>query len=157
MTSGYLSAVNPGIKKVALIWCLSSIVAVIFCGFISTFSCLLGTGALTWFVNASSFSVVIMYLLVVLSFILLRKRQPLLPRPYKVKRFVPVSIIAMLVVLFFTYLYLPMGPSSLNTIEWSMLIGWFAIGGTIAALCLSGSKRMPVQEREKTLTISKEG
>ena len=59
--------------------------AVLFCGALSTFSCLLGAGALTWFVNASSFGVVIVYLMVTLSFIFLRVRQPELERPYKIK------------------------------------------------------------------------
>ena len=50
--------------------------AILFCGAISTFSCLLGEGALSWFVNASSFSVVLMYGMDVLAFITLRRKQP---------------------------------------------------------------------------------
>lgn len=102
--------------------------AILLCGGISMVSCFLGKGALEWFVNASSFGVVIMYLMVVLSFVLLRKRHPEIKRPYQVKNFKLVSLMAMFTVAFSCYLYLPMGPSSLKAVEWAFVLGWFAGG-----------------------------
>lgn len=102
--------------------------AVLFCGIISTFSCLLGTGALTWFVNASSFGVVIVYLMASLSFIKLRKNNPELKRPYKVKNGNFVGVMAVVISIFFMTLYFPIGPSPLTTVEWALVAGWFLIG-----------------------------
>lgn len=114
-------------------------------------SCFLGKGALEWFVNASSFGVVIMYLMVVLSFVLLRKRHPEIKRPYQVKNFKLVSLMAMFTVAFSCYLYLPMGPSSLKAVEWAFVLGWFAAGGILAAYCLVRYKNFTMKEREEKL------
>lgn len=106
--------------------------AILLCGLISTFSCLLGTGALTWFVNASSFAVILMYSMAVLSFIFLRKRFADLPRPYRIKRGKLLSLASILVIMLFAYLYLPVGPSSLSKIEWLMVLVWYFLGFAMA-------------------------
>ena len=125
--------------------------AVLFCGALSTFSCLLGSGALTWFVNASSFGVVIVYLMVTLSFIFLRVRQPELERPYKVKNAKLVGAISIGVVCFFAYLYLPFGPSPLQPIEWILVCGWFALGLILAIYARAKNRAVTPLERESLL------
>ena len=125
--------------------------AVLFCGALSTFSCLLGSGALTWFVNASSFGVVIVYLMVTLSFIFLRVRQPELERPYKVKNAKLVGAVSIGVVCFFTYLYLPFGPSPLQPIEWILVCGWFALGLILAIYARAKNRAVTPLERESLL------
>ncbi len=125
--------------------------AVLFCGALSTFSCLLGAGALTWFVNASSFGVVIIYLMVSLSFIVLRVKQPELHRPYKVKYAKFVGTMSVGVALFFAYLYLPMGPSPLQPIEWALVCGWFALGLVLALYARGKNSAVTPLEREKLL------
>ena len=102
--------------------------AILFCGIVCAITAFLGQGALTWFVDASSFGTVIMYGMVVLSFILLRKNQSELERPYKIGNAKFVGIMSVLVVAFFVYLYLPFGPSSLSKVEWEMVLGWFIFG-----------------------------
>ncbi len=125
--------------------------AVIVCGILSTFSCLLGKGALTWFVNASSFGVVIMYMMVALSFIFLRKRYPHLKRPYKIKRAGFVGAMAVGVAIFFAYLYLPMGPSPLVPIEWCFVLGWFLLGLLLAVYAKKRYCSTTDIEREQSL------
>jgi len=125
--------------------------AVLFCGAISTFSCLLGAGALTWFVNASSFGVVIVYLMVSLSFIVLRVKQPELQRPYKVKYAKLVGAMSVGVSLFFAYLYLPMGPSPLVGTEWALVCGWFALGLILALYARWRNNHVSSMERESLL------
>lgn len=125
--------------------------AVLFCGALSTFSCLLGSGALTWFVNASSFGVVIVYLMVTLSFIFLRARQPELERPYKVKNAKLVGAVSIGVVCFFAYLYLPFGPSPLQPIEWILVCGWFALGLILAIYARAKNRAVTPLERESLL------
>ena len=122
--------------------------AVIVCGALSTFSCLLGKGALSWFVNASSFGVVIMYSMVALSFIFLRIRQPELPRPYRVKYPKFIGTMAVLVAIFFAYLYLPWGPSPLIAIEWIFVGGWFVVGIALAVWAKIRYSDVTPQERE---------
>lgn len=125
--------------------------AVIFCSILCTFSCLLGKGALSWLVNASSFGVVIMYLMVALSFIFLRKRFPDLERPYKIKRVKLVGIGAILVSAFFAYLYLPGGPSALVGVEWLFVLGYFAFCMAFAVYARIKYKNTTPEEREKIL------
>lgn len=115
-------------------------IAILFCGLVCILTAFLGTGALTWFVNASSFGVTIMYLMVVLSFIMLRVRQPDLPRPYAVRHPRVIGFFACLVVGFFVYLYLPIGPSSLSGIEWGMVLAWFFTGICLYFFCKRGKK-----------------
>lgn len=126
--------------------------AVILCGAVSTLSCLLGKSALSWFVNASSLGVVIMYFMVVLSFVFLRKRFPDMNRPYVIKHFYGVSIISVLVSIFFLYLYLPMGPSPLIGIEWTLVLAWFAVFGILALICKRRTADFSDEERWKLLT-----
>lgn len=130
--------------------------AVLFCGALSTFSCLLGTGALTWFVNASSFGVVLIYLMVSLSFIVLRVKQPELERPYKVKYAKFVGTMSVGVALFFAYLYLPMGPSPLQGIEWAFVCGWFALGLGLAIYAKGKNSSVTALERERLLFKTEE-
>lgn len=125
--------------------------AVVLCGILSTFSCLLGEGALVWFVNASSFGVVIMYGLVALSFIFLRKRSPNLVRPYKVKHAAFVGTGAICVAAFFACLYLPFGPSPLKPIEWTFVLAWFIIGMILAVWARNKYRNVTDEERETLL------
>lgn len=106
-------------------------VAVCFCGIVCILTAFLGKGALVWFVDASSFGTVIMYAMVVLSFIVLRVKEPNMKRPYRIKNGKLIGILAASVVVFFVYLYLPMGPSSLNGVEWFMVLLWFVLGFAI--------------------------
>ena len=128
--------------------------AIIFCGIICTFSCLLGKGALTWFVNASSFGVVIMYFMVALSFVFLRYRFPDMYRPYKLKHAGLVGSMAILVSAFFAYLYLPGGPSALAGVEWLFVLGYFVLFGVIAVYAKLRYKNVSMKIREKALLES---
>ncbi len=125
--------------------------AVLLCGFLSTLSCFLGKGALVWFVDASSFGVVVMYSMVVLSFIFLRKNAPDMPRPYKVPAGGFVGFMAVLVSLFFLYLYLPFGPAPLLPIEWVFVAVWFVFGFGLAIY--AKMKYSDVTEQERRLLL----
>ncbi len=125
--------------------------AVILCGTISVLACFLGKGGLTWLVNSSSFGVVIMYTMVALSFIFLRKREPDLERPYVVKHFKLIAVGSMLVSLFFCWLYTPLGPSPLTGIEWGFVLGWFAVGTGFALYAKTKYSSVTEEERQRKL------
>ena len=121
--------------------------AVLFVGFISTFACLLGSGALTWLVNAAAFGTVLTYFMVVLSFVFLRKNMPNLERPYRVPAAKFIGTLAVLISIFFICLYLPFGPSPLIGIEWAMVLGWIVLGFILAFYAYFKYKDVTPEER----------
>ncbi len=124
--------------------------ATVFVGAITIFTPLLGKNSLGWFVDASSFGTVVAYFMVSLSFIVLRKREPETPRPFKVKYGLQVGLLAVLVAVFFITLYLPVGSSSLNVQEWIIVLVWALLGLALYLASLRGIHTQKV-ERERAM------
>ena len=123
--------------------------AIILVGAITCVSPLLGKSALVWFVDASAFGTVIAYFMVAASFVALRRKEPELARPYKVKGGIAVGIGAVLVALFFLCLYLPFGPGSLVwPYEWLMVLGWVVLGIILYVMNKKEFPNVPLPERE---------
>jgi amino acid transporter len=72
-----------------------------------------GRRMLVWLVDAGSAATVIAYLLVAVSFLVLRKNEPGMERPYKVRFGVLVGILAVAMSVFMVVLYIPGMPSGL--------------------------------------------
>lgn len=90
---------------------------------------LLGRPVLVWLVNAGSFAVVVAFVLVALSFLVLRYKEPNMPRPYKVAHGKIVGIMAIALSIFFVLLYLPgISPAPLSLYEWGFILGWMVLG-----------------------------
>lgn len=107
----------------------SPVAAILLVGIITVLSPLLGKSALGWFVNAAAFGTVVAYFMVSLSFIILKKKEPDLDRPFKVKGGMAIGILAVVVALFFCSLYLPIySPTPLQPIEWCLVGGWIVLG-----------------------------
>lgn len=106
----------------------SPLTAIVFVTFTSILATLFGKEAMGWLVNAGGLGIVISWTLVALSFYQLRKKEPLLPRPFKVIYGKWVGILAFVCSLGLFYLYLPGNPSALNTIEWIIVACWLVIG-----------------------------
>ncbi len=103
--------------------------AILLVGIVTVLSPLLGKSALSWFVNAAAFGTVVAYFMVSLSFLILRKKEPDLERPFKIKAGPLVGVLAVVVALFFISLYLPLySPTPLQPIEWSLAGGWIVLG-----------------------------
>jgi amino acid transporter len=103
--------------------------AIILIGAISSLAPLFGRNMLVWLCNSGSFTIIISYLTVAISFLVLRKKEPDMPRPYKVKAGIAVGVIAVLLSAGMLMLYLPGFPAQLSTgYEWGFIIGWFALG-----------------------------
>lgn len=103
--------------------------AIIFVGAICTLAPLLGKNALIWFVNASAFGSVLSYLMVAVAFLVLRKKEPDLNRPFKVKYGRTVGIFVVVVSLVFLSLYIPRGLMDyVWTSEWIMIVVWILLG-----------------------------
>jgi amino acid transporter len=102
--------------------------SIIFIGVIVCLAVFLGRSALVWLIDASAFGTVVAYFMVAASFISLRRKEPNLARPYKVKSGMLVGVLAVCVALFFLWLYTPLGPASLILVEWELVLGWVVLG-----------------------------
>jgi amino acid transporter len=106
----------------------SPVTAIVFVSLTSIIATLFGKEAMSWLVNAGGLGIVISWTLVALSFYQLRRKEPLMPRPFKVIFGKWVGILAFLSSLGLFYLYLPGNPSALNGIEWTIVTAWLLIG-----------------------------
>ena len=94
-----------------------------------------GRVLLVWFVDAGSFAVVIAYLLVVISFLRLRRDQPAMPRPFRLRHGVVIGWLALIGTLGLLLLYLPGSPAALLwPTEWGLVGLWFVLGALLYRL-----------------------
>ncbi|ERS91190.1 APC family permease [Halomonas sp. PBN3] len=102
--------------------------AILVMGILSAIAPFFGRPALVWLVVAGGLGIVIAYLFVSLSFVVLRRREPEMERPFKVRQGKLVGALAVLLSLGLTAMYLPGSPSALSAIEWVIFAGWMGIG-----------------------------
>lgn len=103
--------------------------AILFLGLVSVFAPFMGRTVLVWIVDATSFTIVVAFLFVAISYVVLRKREPDMPRPFKVKHPKLVGYGAVVLSFALLSIYLPWSPSALIwPYEWLMIVIWGAIG-----------------------------
>ncbi len=122
--------------------------AILLIGILTSIAPIFGKKMLTWIVNAGSLAVVVAYFMVSLSFILLRRNEPALPRPYSVSRWQLVGAGALLMTGFMIVMRLPGMPAAMAwPHEWGIILGWSALG-TLFYLMAPGrnKKSLPVSE-----------
>lgn len=123
--------------------------AILIIGVICFFSPLLGKKALVWFVDASGLGVMITYLMVCASFLILRKREPNLHRPYKVPYGTLVGWLAVLSSIGFIMLFLPGSPAGLVwPYEWALVLVWAVFGVILAVANTKSYSNVTAAERE---------
>jgi basic amino acid/polyamine antiporter, APA family len=96
---------------------------------------LFGREILVWMVNAGSFAVMVAYLFVPIAFLVLRRREPDLPRPFRIRhpRLVGTSAVVLAAALLLAFL--PGSPSALLwPYEWGMILAWAALGAVLFAI-----------------------
>lgn len=103
--------------------------AIIVIGVLSALAPLFGRQILGWLANSAGFAAVVAYFLVAVSFIVLRKREPDMPRPFKLPAGLVLGALGVVVTLLLGYAYLPGSPGALAwPQEWLMLLLWFGVG-----------------------------
>jgi len=103
--------------------------AIVLVGVLTVFAPLFGRQTLIWLVDAGGLGIVVAYAMVALSFIVLRKREPEMPRPYRVRYGSLVGYAAFSLALGMMILYLPGSPSALVwPHEWMILLSGAAVG-----------------------------
>ena len=98
--------------------------AILLIGGLSVIAPLFGKSMMGWLVNAGSFGIVIAYAMVSISFIVLRKKEPNLERPYEIKNYKFVGYMAILLSILMLMLYIP----GMIFAEWIIVGGWVLIG-----------------------------
>lgn len=121
--------------------------SIIFLGMISMLSPFLGKEFLTKFVNAGSYAMILVYGIVVASFIVLRKNQPDMPRPYKVKHPRLATTITIMMILGTMIACMPGFSTSLKASEWAILFIWGAIAYTLTLFSKHQSKTTATRSR----------
>ncbi|MEF9998134.1 MAG: APC family permease [Lachnospiraceae bacterium] len=102
--------------------------AVLLIGVISTAAPFFGKAMMEWLTNAGGIGAVLAYMMVSISFLVLRKKEPNLVRPYRVKAWRFVGGMAVLLSACMMLLYMPGMPSGLNVPEWCIVGGWALLG-----------------------------
>lgn len=122
MLPGFLAKIHPKYKTPS-----NAILLIGLCSCIAPF---FGKSMMTWIVDAGSFGIVSAYVLVCISFIILRKREPEMPRPYKVKNYKFIGYGAIILASLMLIMYVP----GLGVAEWTIVIGWTALGAIFFTL-----------------------
>ncbi|ETI90711.1 MAG: Amino acid permease-associated region [Clostridium butyricum DORA_1] len=120
MLPGFLAKLHPKYKTPTN--------AILLIGGISVVAPFFGRAMMVWLTDAGSFGVVLAYVLVSLSFIVLRFKEPDMIRPYRVKCGKVVGVIAVLLSGIMTLLYFPGMPSGLVKEELIMVGAWTVLG-----------------------------
>lgn len=110
--------------------------ALILVGGLSVASVFCGREMLIWISNSASFACCASYCIVSLAFLRLRRTEPNMDRPFKVKSYRFVGIMAILLSGLLCVLYLVPGSGSTLTVqELIITVGWAVIGLAFAVAC----------------------
>ena len=105
-------------------------------GALSVLAPFAGRKMLVWIVDAGNFGCCIAYCMVSISFMILRKKEPDLERPYKVKNYKFIGTMAVLMSGFMVVMYLiPGSGAALVWQEWIMAGGWCLLGVVFCIVC----------------------
>lgn len=110
--------------------------ALLLIGILSLVAPFFGRTMLVWISDAASFACCLAYCMVSMSFVILRRKEPDLPRPYKVKNYKFVGITASILSGMMVVLYLiPGSGCSMTVEEWIIVGGWAILGLVFYIIC----------------------
>lgn len=110
--------------------------ALLLIGVLSLVASFFGRTMLIWISDAASFGCCLAYLIVAMSFVILRKKEPDMPRPYKVKHYRFVGITASVLAGFMVIMYLIPGSGATLTVqEFTIVGGWALLGLIFYIIC----------------------
>ena len=97
---------------------------------------LAGRKMMVWICDAGNFGCCLAYCMVSISFLILRKKEPDMPRPYRVPAYKFVGAMAVLMSGFMVLMYcIPGSGGSLVWQEWIMVGGWALLGVIFYFVC----------------------
>lgn len=115
--------------------------ALILIGILTMLAPFAGRVMMVWICDAGNFGCCLAYCMVAISFLILRKKQPDMPRPYRVPAGNLMGGIAVLMSGFMVVMYcIPGSGGTLILPEWGMVAAWSLLGGVFFAICKSRYK-----------------
>ncbi|RBY94650.1 amino acid permease [Blastococcus sp. TBT05-19] len=103
--------------------------ALIFIGGLSVLAPLFGRQTLVWMVDAGGLSIIVAYVMVALSFVVLRRREPGMDRPFRAPGGTATGVVAAVLAFGLGILFMPGMPAALVwPYEWVILGLWWVIG-----------------------------
>jgi APA family basic amino acid/polyamine antiporter len=116
--------------------------AILLIGVLSIISPFFGRPALVWLVNAGGLGIVVAYVFVVASFLVLRRNEPELDRPYKLPFGLLTGFAALILSIGLILLYMPGSPSALVwPQEWGIILFWSILGAIFYFFARLGKTR----------------
>jgi amino acid transporter len=112
-------------------------VAIAFVGLICCVSPLMGANSLIWLVDVAAFGTVLTYLLISVSYLMIRKNEPDLRRHYKLKRGKATGAAVAALTAFLLIWYAPFSPIAGGRLEEQCIVFAWALLGVL----LSASRR----------------
>ena len=113
---------------------------------------LLGMNALVWFMDTSTLCALMSYILVIISFVLLKKNEPELPRPFNIKGGAKTGIFIMLITTVYLGLYIKANVNlSGVSPEFVITAAWMLLGFVMVKIL--NRRRDPVSREERELLI----
>ena len=108
--------------------------ALLLIGFLSIIAPFFGRPALVWLVDAGGLGIVVAYAFVAWSFLVLRKQEPEMYRPYVVPNGMIIGWIALALSIGVALLYLPFSPAALVwPHEWLIVLVWTLAGAVLVS------------------------
>lgn len=105
-------------------------------GLLSVIAPFFGRAMLVWISNSASFACCIAYCMVSFSFMVIRRKEPDLERPYKVKRYRLIGTIAIIMSGIMVIMYILPGTGCTLSIQEHIIAGgWALLGVIFAILC----------------------
>lgn len=110
--------------------------AIVLVGAISAVSVFFGRSMLVWISDVASFACCVAYCMVAVAFMVIRKKEPKMDRPYKVKNYKVVGVIAISMSAVMAILYLiPNSGCTFTKQEWIIAGAWIILGAVFALAC----------------------
>ena len=112
--------------------------AILLIAVLTTLAPLFGRPALVWLVDAGGLALVVAWLMVALSFIILRKKRPNMKRPFRLPGGTSIGWIALFMSIGVFALYMPGMPSALIwPYEWVIVLVWSLLGAVFYKMAMS--------------------
>ena len=127
-------------------------VAVFLVGAVCMAAPLLGMNALVWFMDTSTLCALMSYILVIISFVLLKKNEPELPRPFNIKGGAKTGIFILAITAVYLGLYINANVNlSGVSPEFVITAAWMLLGFVMVKML--NKRRKPVSREERELLI----
>lgn len=102
--------------------------AILFIGGLSMIAPFFGRQTLIWLVDAGGLAIIVAWGMVAISFVILRRREPDMVRPFRTPGGIGAGLLATVFVGGLAFLFMPGQPAALVPAEWVIIAAWAALG-----------------------------